>query len=79
MRNYSIVSEQGQTMNPLNDLGVNLQQVQQTALVNLILSGVVIWSILSVVGVLIYRLFRNRPESTTSEFTVMEPKKKKRG
>jgi hypothetical protein len=66
-------------MNPLNDLGVNLQQMQQTSLVNLILSGVTIWAILSVVGVAMYRLFRGQPAGLTNEFQATAPKKKKRG
>ena len=63
-------------MNPLNDLGANFQQA---SIVNLILSGVVIWSILSVVGVAIYRLFRGSPADTERESVMSGPKKKKRG
>jgi hypothetical protein len=45
---------------------------------NLIFSGFFLWLILSVIAVLVYRIFRGRPEGATREFVVIEPKKKKR-
>jgi len=46
---------------------------------NTLFSGFFLWLILSVIAVVVYRIFRSRPEEMTSEFVVLEPKKKKRG
>jgi hypothetical protein len=44
----------------------------------LLMQGFFLWLILSVIAVTLYRLFRGRPDGVTSEFVVLEPKKKKR-
>ena len=62
-------------MNPLSDLG----SIPPALAFNTLFSGFFLWLILSVIAVVVYRIFRGRPESATSEFVVVEPKKKKRG
>lgn len=62
-------------MDGLSELGNKSLGFQPQIALSLFFSSWLFWS---VVAIVLYRLFRNRPEDVTSEFMVMAPKKKKR-
>lgn len=63
-------------MDGLSELGNKSLGFQPQIALVLFFSSWVFWSVIAVV---LYRLFRSRPQGMASEFTVIAPKKKKRG
>ena len=59
----------------MNELSTTSLGFQPQNLVGPFLS---LWLILSVISVVIYRLFRGKPEDVTNEVVMLKPKKKKR-
>lgn len=63
-------------MDGLSELGNKSLGFQPQIAIGMFFS---LWLILSVVGVVLYRVFRGGPAGAESEFEGIEPKKKKRG
>ena len=59
----------------MNELSTTSLGFQPQNLIGPFLS---LWLILSVISVVIYRLFRGKPEDVTNEVVMLKPKKKKR-
>ena len=59
----------------MNELSTTSLGFQPQNLVGPFLS---LWLILSVISVVIYRLFRGKPGDVTNEVVMLKPKKKKR-
>jgi hypothetical protein len=63
-------------MDGLSELGNKSLGFQPQIALSLFFSSWVLWSVIAIV---LYRLFRGRPQGVTSGFQAIEPGKKKRG